>query len=150
MTNQPAAVLSPETLLEASKEHPILLFDGVCNLCNNSVQWVIRHDAREQFRFAALQSDTGQALLRATGAPHESIDSVVLIENGRFLQRSDAALALLRRIGGAWSMMYGFRAFPRFLRDGVYNWIARNRYRWFGKQESCMMPTPELRRRFVG
>ncbi|MEO6759476.1 MAG: thiol-disulfide oxidoreductase DCC family protein [Saprospiraceae bacterium] len=128
---------------------PVLLFDGVCNLCNASVQWVLTHDPRGVFRFAALQSETGQELLHQFGLDQESFNSVVLVDGDRIYLRSDAPLEIVRRLGGAWPLLYGFKIIPRFLRDAIYNWIARNRYRWFGKREACMLPRAEWKARFL-
>ena len=128
---------------------PILLFDGVCNLCNASVQWVIRRDPQGIFRFAPLQSETGQSLLRRSGLSSEHFDTVVLVDGDRIFPRSDAALEIARRIGGVWSLLAVFRRVPRPVRNAVYDWIARHRYRWFGKTEACMIPRPEWKKRFV-
>ncbi len=128
---------------------PILLFDGVCNLCNASVQWIITHDVRDTFRFAALQSETGQALLKRFGLDQVHFDSVVLVAGDRIFTHSDAPLEIARRLGGFWKLAYALKIIPRFLRDAVYNWIARNRYRWFGRQEACMLPRPEWKARFL-
>lgn len=135
--------------MKTTENHPILLFDGVCNLCNGAVQWVLKHDRKGVFRFAALQSETGQALLKRFGLSPEHFDTVVLVEGDRLFTRSDAALELARRLGGGWSMLYGFKIIPRFIRNAIYDWIARNRYRWFGKKEACMLPRPEWKERFV-
>ena len=132
-----------------NKVHPVLLFDGICNLCNGWVQFVIRHDPAGKFRFAALQSAKGQQLLKQYGLPHEHFTTLVLIENGQVYTRSSAALRIAKQLSGAWPMLYGFAVVPAFLRDGVYNLVAGNRYAWFGKQESCMLPTPELKARFL-
>jgi predicted DCC family thiol-disulfide oxidoreductase YuxK len=128
---------------------PVLLFDGVCNLCNSSVQWVLIHDRKGIFRFAALQSDTGQALLRTWNRPTEDFDSVVLVDGDRLLLHFDVPLEIVRRIGGWWQLLYVFKVIPRSIRNVIYRWIARNRYRWFGKRESCMLPRPEWKSRFV-
>ncbi len=128
----------------------IVLFDGECNLCNGSVQFIIRRDKRRRFRFAALQSEAGQEILRKYRLPHDKISTVVLIAGNRVYTRSDAALGIARRLDGLWPLCYAGIAAPRFIRDQVYDFIARNRYRWFGKQEACMAPTPELRARFLG
>ncbi len=128
---------------------PILLFDGVCNLCHASVQWVIRHDRAGVFRFASLQSEAGQGLLAEHGLATEKFDSVVLLADGQVFQRSDAALETARRLGGGWKWLAVFRFVPRLLRDWVYDFVARNRYRWFGRQTECWLPTPELRARFL-
>ncbi len=135
--------------MESKVNSPVLLFDGVCNLCNASVQWILTHDRRGVFRFAALQSETGQALLRQFGLDQETFDSVVLVQNDRIFLRSDAPLEIVRHLGGAWPLLYVFKIIPRFLRDAVYNWIARNRYRWFGRREACMLPRAEWKGRFL-
>lgn len=129
---------------------PILLFDGVCNLCNGGTQFVIRRDpAPGKFRFAALQSESGQALLRKHGLPPHALDSFVMIEGDRASVRSTAVLRVLHRLGFPWSIFYPLILVPRILRDAVYDGIAARRYRWFGKQETCMVPTPEIRSRFL-
>lgn len=130
-------------------DKPILLFDGVCNLCNGFVQFVIQRDPAGTIRFASLQSEAGQTLLRAAQMPAEELSTVVLYENGRFYTHSDVPLLVVRKFGGAWPLLYGFVIIPKFIRDSIYNWIARNRYRWFGKRESCMIPTPNLKARFL-
>lgn len=130
-------------------DHPILLFDGVCNLCNASVQWVLLRDKKAQFRFAALQSEIGQQLLKRHGLDSEHFDTVVLAVGENIFLRSDAPLEIARRLGGAWQLLYGFKIVPRPLRDALYNFVARNRYRWFGRQESCMLPRPEWKARFL-
>ncbi|MFD2786420.1 thiol-disulfide oxidoreductase DCC family protein [Hymenobacter rubripertinctus] len=129
----------------------IILFDGVCNLCNGFVQFVLEHDAGGQFRFAALQSGAGQGLLREYGLPAPTEpDSVVLLADGRAYTHSAAALGILARLSGRWATLARVgRWFPRPLRDAVYRLIARNRYRWFGRQESCWLPTPALKARFL-
>lgn len=128
---------------------PILLFDGVCNLCNASVQFILKRDPKGVFRFASLQSPTGQALLKFAGLPTGEINTVVLFENGKPYLRSDAGLRIARRLPGLWPLLYGLMVIPRALRHWVYDWIARNRYRWFGKEESCMLPAPEWKARFI-
>ena len=128
---------------------PVLLFDGVCNLCNASVQWVLKRDRKGIFKFAALQSDTGQALLRKYGLDQQHFDTVVLIDGPRIFTRSDAPLEIVRRLGGAWSLLAVFGMVPRVVRNAVYDWVARNRYRWFGKKEACMLPRPEWKERFI-
>lgn len=124
------------------QDHPILLFDGVCNLCNGFVQFVIKRDKKAVFRFAALQSDLGKELSATAGLPAHSMDTVVLYENNRFYTHSDVGLRVARRLNGLWPLAYALVIIPKFIRDGIYNWVAKNRYRWFGKRESCMVPTP--------
>ncbi|GAB4487659.1 MAG: thiol-disulfide oxidoreductase DCC family protein [Saprospiraceae bacterium] len=128
---------------------PILLFDGVCNLCNASVQWVLKRDRNGIFKFAALQSEIGQRLLQQFGFSQENFDTVVLVDGEKVFTRSDAPLEIARRLGGLWSLFFVFKIIPRFLRDAVYNWVARNRYRWFGRREECMLPRPEWKNRFL-
>jgi predicted DCC family thiol-disulfide oxidoreductase YuxK len=130
--------------------HPIVLFDGVCNLCSGAVQFIIRRDPEGRFRFASLQSPLGEELLARFGIDPRLIDSVILVEGDRWSKESDAALRVARGMSGAWRMLWALRVIPRPLRDGLYRLIARNRYRWFGKQETCWLPTPELRGRFLG
>ncbi|WP_210489985.1 thiol-disulfide oxidoreductase DCC family protein [Rufibacter aurantiacus] len=128
---------------------PTILFDGVCNLCNGFVQFVINNDPKSYFKFASLQSDTGQQVLKAYGLPTEQFKSVLLVEDGKIYTRSTAALRIVRRLSGGWAGLYVFVLMPKFLRDPLYNWVSKNRYRWFGQQESCMLPTPELKARFL-
>jgi predicted DCC family thiol-disulfide oxidoreductase YuxK len=130
-------------------KHPVILFDGVCNLCNASVQFIIRHDKKQIFRFAALQSPFGQSALKKFNLADKNIDSVILVENNSVQLKSDAALSIAKQLGGIYSLLYVFIVVPKFIRNSVYDFIARNRYRWFGKQESCMIPTPELKRLFI-
>lgn len=132
-------------------EHPIVLFDGVCNLCNGTVQFIIDRDPKALFRFAALQSDAANAALAARGrtVPGGEPESVLLLDGDRVYERSDAALRIARRLSGAWRLFFVFIVVPRFLRDLVYRFIAKHRYRWFGKTEECRVPTPELRARFL-
>lgn len=141
--HQPSVGEQPAT------SHPVLLFDGVCNLCNASVQWVLLRDHKAQFRFAALQSAFGQALLQRHGLDSEYLNTVVLAAGDQVFLRSDAPLEIVRRLGGGWKLLYFFKIFPRPLRDAVYNFIARNRYRWFGKSEACLLPKPAWKERFL-
>ncbi len=137
-------------MFDVPTDKPILLFDGVCNLCNGSVQFVIRLDPKGKFRFAALQSEVGQKLLKQANMSTDELSTVVLYENGKFYTHSDVPLRVVRQFGGAWVLLYALVIVPKFVRNIIYNWIARNRYRWFGKRESCMIPTPELKSRFLG
>jgi predicted DCC family thiol-disulfide oxidoreductase YuxK len=129
---------------------PIIFFDGICNLCNRSVQFVLKHDRTGKFRFASLQSVAGQDLLKKTGsASGAPFDSFVLLDNGKLYTRSLAALRVLKGLGGGWAWLYVFRFIPAFIRDGLYHWIARNRYRWFGRREECMVPVAKWEGRFL-
>lgn len=127
----------------------VVLFDGDCTLCNSSVQFVIRHDKEAHFRFAALGSPVAVALLEGHALPGKELDSVVYLRQGKAYTRSSAALYIANDLGGMWSLMSVFLLVPRPLRDLVYDVIAKYRYRWFGKQDSCMLPTAELRGRFL-
>ncbi|HSI90711.1 MAG TPA: thiol-disulfide oxidoreductase DCC family protein [Adhaeribacter sp.] len=127
----------------------IIFFDGVCNLCSGFVQFVIRYDKAGYFRFASLQAEEAQPFLLNCGEEPSRLNSVVLWENGKCYTRSTAALRILKKLSGAWPVFYAAIIFPAFIRNGVYNFIARNRYRWFGKKESCWLPTPELKSRFL-
>lgn len=131
------------------QKNPIILFDGVCNLCNSSVQFVLKHDTNKIFRFASLQSTTGQALLKEYNLSQTAFNSFVLIKEGKVFLKSTAALMVARQLEGAIKSLYWFIIIPPFIRNAVYNIIAKNRYKWFGKQDSCMMPTPELQSRFL-
>lgn len=126
----------------------VILFDGVCNLCNRAVMFIIKHDPKDRFRFASLQSAAGIQLTRQYGIP-QTYGSVVLIENGRTYLRSTAALRIARKLNGAWPLFYSCMLVPAFIRDALYNWVARNRYRWFGSAGQCMRPTVRLRAKFL-
>ncbi len=136
-------------LLKLSENHPIVLFDGVCNLCDGFVQFVMKRDRTGEFRFAPLQSETGRILLGHFNLDENVIDSVILIENGAAYNKSTAGLRTMRRIGGVWGLAYVFIIVPKFIRNSVYDFIAKNRYRLFGKKDACMIPTPEVRARFL-
>ncbi|MFT3908913.1 MAG: thiol-disulfide oxidoreductase DCC family protein [Ferruginibacter sp.] len=129
--------------------HPIILFDGICNLCNSSVQYVIKHDPAASFKFASLQSEQGQNLLRQFNLATNDINSFVLIQDNKAYTRSTAALKVAKQIKGATKLLYGFIIVPAFIRDAVYSFIAHNRYKWFGKRNECMAPTPSLKERFL-
>jgi len=130
-------------------DNPIILFDGYCNLCDHSVQFVIRNDPQKQFKFAALQSEIGQQLLKKGGLLGLGNNTFILIESEQYYTRSTAALRVLRLLGGYWPYLYSLRIIPRFLRDAVYRFVARYRYRFWGKKDECMMPTKELQDRFL-
>jgi predicted DCC family thiol-disulfide oxidoreductase YuxK len=127
----------------------VVLFDGVCNLCNSSVQFIIKRDPKAKIHFAALQSNYGKEQLNQFNIASTSFESIVLIKNGKLYQRSNAVLEICRLMGGLWPLLYFFKIIPAFIRDWMYNWIANNRYRWFGRQDECMIPTPALKARFL-
>ncbi|MEX2528178.1 MAG: thiol-disulfide oxidoreductase DCC family protein [Gemmatimonadota bacterium] len=128
---------------------PILLFDGVCNLCTASVRWVLPRDPDGNFRFASLQSEVGRKLLLDAGGNPEELDSVVLLEGGRLWERSTAALRVARKLKAPWPLLYAFILVPRPIRDWVYDLVARHRYRIFGRKEECMIPEPGVQERFL-
>lgn len=127
----------------------LILFDGVCNLCNAAVTFIIERDKNKHFQFASLQSETGQAILRQLGRSTDQFDSFVLWENGRFYDQSTAALRVARQLSGGWPLFYSFILLPKGFRDTIYTFIARHRYHWFGQRDACMLPTPELKSRFL-
>lgn len=130
-------------------ETNIVLFDGVCNLCNKTVQFIIRKDSKAKFRFASVQSESGQLLLEQLGLPLDSFESLVYIRDNRFYIKSTAVLKILRGLGGGWQLLYLLIIIPRFLRDMGYDFIAIRRYRCIGKSETCVVPTPEYQKRFL-
>ncbi|HVP30136.1 MAG TPA: thiol-disulfide oxidoreductase DCC family protein [Myxococcota bacterium] len=127
----------------------ILLFDGVCNLCHAAVRFVTERDPAGRFAFAPLQSELGRRLLRQAGLPEDTLDTVVLLQDGRAYLRSDAMLRAMKRLRAPWPLASLALVVPRFLRDGVYDFVARHRYRWFGRKDACPVPTPEQRARFL-
>ncbi len=150
MAEHDTAATTIEQVADPTRDDaPVILFDGVCNLCNGVVQFVIRRDPRARFRFASLQSAAARDLLTRHGVADDLPDSVVLVANGRVRTKSAAALGVAGGLGLPWSLLGVFWLVPAFLRDAVYDWIARNRYRWFGRREECMVPTPALRERFL-
>jgi predicted DCC family thiol-disulfide oxidoreductase YuxK len=129
----------------AEGQGPVVLFDGVCNLCTASVQFVIARDSRKRFRFASLQSPAAERLL----GRREDLESMVLMEGGRTYRKSGAALRIARRLDGLWPLLSIFLLVPRPLRDAIYDWIGRRRYRMFGRRDSCWLPGPDLAARFL-
>jgi predicted DCC family thiol-disulfide oxidoreductase YuxK len=127
----------------------LVLFDGVCNVCDALVLYIIDRDPSEQFVFAPLSSELGRSLLAQHGMSALEFESVVLIEGGRAFSHSTAVLRILARLGGLFSVFWLGFLLPSFLRNLGYRWFAKNRYRWFGKNDQCRVPTPELKRRFL-
>ncbi|MBA2459308.1 MAG: thiol-disulfide oxidoreductase DCC family protein [Gemmatimonadales bacterium] len=136
-------------MIEGASGRAVVLFDGVCNLCNAWVRFVIDRDPRGRFVFAPLQGERAAALLREQGYRGAPLASIVLVENGRVYDRSTAVLRIARRLRGLWPVLGLLLAIPRPVRDVMYDWIGRRRYRWFGRQDQCAVPTPELRSRFL-
>ncbi len=131
------------------KNNPIILFDGVCNFCNSSVNFVIDRDKKSVIKFAALQSDAGQQLLQQFNLATSEFNSFIFIEAGKVYTASTAALKVSKYLTALWPLLYGFIIVPGFIRDGIYKWIAKNRYKWFGKKDQCMIPGLEVRSRFL-
>lgn len=127
----------------------IILFDGVCNLCNAAVQYVIKHDKKKLFHFASLQSEAGQMFLKKHSLSSTDFNSFILVYEDKIYSKSTAALMVAKNLDGAIKLLSGFIIVPVFIRDAVYNLIARNRYKWFGKKDNCMIPTPDLQSRFL-
>ena len=130
-------------------QHSIILFDGVCNLCNGAVQFVIKRDNKNQFLFASLQSDEGKKILEEYHLASDKMNSFFLVENKKVYDKSTAALRVLKNLNQLWSFLYVFIIVPKFIRDDIYNFISKNRYKWFGRKDECMIPTPELKAIFL-
>ncbi len=127
----------------------LILFDGVCNLCNGFVNFLILRDTGNRFQFGSLQSDNVKQLLKEHGFVVNDLSTVILVEDSKLYTQSTAVLKILRKMPGAWPLLYGFVVLPRALRDFVYRLVAKNRYKMFGKKDACMIPTPELKARFL-
>ena len=132
------------------QELPLVMFDGVCNMCNAAVQFIIKRDKTDKLRFASLQSDHAKQQLINYDLPADYLDSFILLEKGKLYTRSTAALRVSLYFSGLWRALYIFIIIPAPIRDAVYDFIGRNRYKWFGKKDQCMMPTPEQRAKFLG
>ncbi|MEI8110465.1 MAG: DUF393 domain-containing protein [Chitinophagia bacterium] len=126
----------------------IILFDGLCNLCQSSVQFILKRDIKKQCYFIPLQSELAQSLIADSEYHIDSTRSIILIESGKWYFRSTAALRIARKLSGAWPLLYLFIMIPAFIRDWIYDWIANNRYRWWGKSKNCWLPTNEWKKRF--
>ncbi len=134
---------------ETENKHPILLFDGVCNMCNSLVTFVIKRDQEATFKFASLQSEVGQRILKEHSLPSEQFDSFYYVDGQKVFTKSTAALKVAKELDGAWRLFYPFIVIPKPIRDIIYSLIAKNRYRWFGKREQCMLPNPDMKKRFL-
>jgi predicted DCC family thiol-disulfide oxidoreductase YuxK len=136
--------------MELPKHKKIILFDGHCNLCESSVLFVIKYDKKDEFRFVALQSDLGKNIIRHIGMDSKHIDSIVLYEPGiAYYYKSQAALEIVKSLGGFFHFGTLFRIIPNGIRNWVYDYVAKNRYVWYGKKELCMIPTPEIQSKFL-
>lgn len=133
----------------AQSNSPVIIFDGVCELCNASVNFIMKWEKRPDLLFTANQNEPGRKFLTGFGEDPDGVSTIYLVENGKLYSRSTAALRIARRLRFPLNLLYGFMIVPRFLRDVIYKWIARNRYRWFGKKEMCRIPSPEEMARFL-
>jgi predicted DCC family thiol-disulfide oxidoreductase YuxK len=130
--------------MNSESKYKIILFDGVCNLCNTSVNFVIRNDKKGVFKFAPIQSDFGEITLKKHSINSKDTDSIILIDADNYYIKSSAALYIAKDLSGAYPLLFCFMFVPKFMRNWVYDFVAKNRYKWYGKKESCMIPTPEL------
>ncbi len=142
--------MSDELLVMSDEPKSVILFDGVCNFCNFWVNFIIDRDKNDHFRFASLQSDYGQEVLKKVGMSSSDFDTFILVEGEKHFIKSTAGLRVAKRLGGGLSLLYPLIIVPAFIRDAVYSLIARNRYRLFGREEACRIPTPETRKKFIG
>jgi predicted DCC family thiol-disulfide oxidoreductase YuxK len=130
-------------------QHPVILFDGICNLCSGWVQFLIRKDTNMKFRFAPIQSKSGQKQLHTAGLDSNNMETVIYLKGNECFRESSAVLEILKDLGGIWSIAYALKLIPGTLRNGFYRFIAKKRYRFFGKRASCFIPTPENQKRFL-
>lgn len=138
-----------ETAIAESDDHPILLFDGVCNLCNGAIQFVIPRDPEGKIRYAPLQSDLGETVQESAGLSTDDLETVVLVDDGMAYTKSDAAIRVGEHLGGVYRLLSLGRLLPRGLRDRIYDVVAENRYDWFGKKDQCMIPDEDVSDRFI-
>ncbi|MFW6320344.1 MAG: thiol-disulfide oxidoreductase DCC family protein [Halohasta sp.] len=137
------------TALDESDEHPVLLFDGVCNLCNGTIQYLIPRDPAGKLRYAPLQSSIGETVREATGLSPDDLETVVLVDDGKAYTKSDAAIRVGEHLGGVYRLLSLGRLVPRGLRNRIYDLVAENRYDWFGRKDQCMVPDEDVSDRFV-
>lgn len=132
------------------KDKKLILFDGVCNLCDVTVQFIIKHDKQDVFRFVALQSELGQEIVKYIGVDTSKTDSIILYEPGRaYYYKAEAAIRIAKELGGIYSLVGIFSVLPNWFSNKIYDYVARNRYKWYGKKEQCMIPTPEMKAKFL-
>lgn len=132
------------------KDKKIILFDGVCNLCDNTVQFIIKHDKKDIFRFVAIQSEIGQQIVKYLGIDTSKTDSIILYEPGyAYYYKAEAAMMIAGNLSGPASLLGAFTFLPKGLSNTIYDYVARNRYKWYGKKDACMIPTPELKAKFL-
>ena len=130
-------------------ENPLVFFDGVCNFCNYWVNFAIQRDPRKRLRFSPLQGETARRLLPEYGIDHSANSSVLLLENGKLYRSSAAVLRIYRHLSGGWRLMYGLIVIPAFMRNALYNWVAKHRYKWFGRREVCRIPSEAEKAQFL-
>lgn len=135
--------------IEPDQEQAIIFFDGICNLCNGAVQFIIKRDPHAYFKFASLQSSMALEMLPGYGVDPLGLESILLLENGKLFKKSSAALRISQKLSGIWPVLVVLKIIPPPIRNFVYDWIAKNRYQWFGKRDECMVPTPEMNARFL-
>lgn len=137
-------------MLNLPKDKKIVLFDGVCNLCNTSIQWIIEHDKKDVFRFVALQSDLGQEIIKYIGIDIKTTDSIVLYQPGiAYYYKSKAVFEISKELGGLFYFVNLFSILPDSFTNSIYDFVAKNRYKWYGRKESCMIPTDALKLKFL-
>lgn len=136
-------------MAEYPQLHPILLFDGVCNFCDGSVKFIIKRDPKKIFRFASIQSEAGKNLLMKFCLPINDLNTMVMIEGDKYYTKSSAAIQITKKLSGLWPVLCISEIIPKRIRDRMYDCLARNRYKWFGKKETCMIPSRDLRDRFL-
>ena len=137
------------SVLDSQPEYPIILFDGVCNLCNSTVNFIIKRDTSRTFRFAHLQSETARSFFEKHQLFGKDVDSIVFIENDRIYIKSTAVLRILRHLKIPYSLLFVFIIIPPVIRNAIYDFIAKNRYRWFGKSDVCIAPSDDIKERFL-
>ena len=130
-------------------ENPIILFDGICNFCDGAINFVLKQDKKGVFRFAPLQSEAGQKILQQYKLPIKDFESFVFIDDGKIYKKSAASLKVMNKLPWYWKGLQIFWIIPGFIRNAIYDFIAKNRYKWFGKKDSCMIPSPKIRSRFL-
>lgn len=138
-----------EELEQISSNHPIIFYDGVCILCNRSVQFIINKEPSSQFRFVMLQSDIGKKVLQKIERPIHDIETTILIDKGKYYTESDVGILASKYLRWPYKMFYIFRVIPKFIRDPIYRVVAKNRYNWFGKDESCLIPSEKINRQLL-
>jgi predicted DCC family thiol-disulfide oxidoreductase YuxK len=135
--------------MEETNKKSIILFDGICNLCNASVQFVLKHDRKQHFLFTSLQSDASVKLLLQVNNKNNSLNSIVLIEGDKIYYKSTAVLRIARKLNGLWMLFYVFIIIPKFFRDSIYDFVVKHRYKWFGKRNKCLLYIVEYKNRFI-